>query len=180
MWRLSTAHLRQASSCQVKRQVKFLLLLSSHKHKIAPTTSSKTSVSFVSSSLTTGFSLLSLSDKSAVDVVRLGGRRWYLKSYTPSLCCTTNTIRQSQPKGFIATFQTPPFSAAIETTPGYRSNYPIILSVEAFSVPRSWSIRSHSSRLSRLHPEIFVSAFVEYTRLIIPHNKQSRTPPARS
>ena len=30
---------------------------------------SKTSVSFVSSSLTTGFSLLSLSDKSAVDVV---------------------------------------------------------------------------------------------------------------
>ena len=33
------------------------------------TTSSKTSVSFVSSSLTTGFSLLSLSDKSAVDVV---------------------------------------------------------------------------------------------------------------
>ena len=91
------------------------------------TTSSKTSVSFVSSSLTTGFSLLSLSDKSAVDVVRLGGRRWYLKSYTPSLCCTTNTIRQSQPKGFIATFQTPPFSAAIETTPGYRplSNYPV-------------------------------------------------------
>ena len=33
------------------------------------TISSKTSVSFVSSSLTTGFSLLSLSDKSAVDVV---------------------------------------------------------------------------------------------------------------
>merc|ERR1719240_2164221 len=33
------------------------------------TTSSKTSVSFVSSSLTTGFSLLSRSDKSAVDVV---------------------------------------------------------------------------------------------------------------
>ena len=33
------------------------------------TTSSKTSVSFVSSSLTTGFSLLPLSDKSAVDVV---------------------------------------------------------------------------------------------------------------
>ena len=33
------------------------------------TTSSKTSVSFVSSSLTTGFPLLSLSDKSAVDVV---------------------------------------------------------------------------------------------------------------
>ena len=33
------------------------------------TTSSKTSVSFVSSPLTTGFSLLSLSDKSAVDVV---------------------------------------------------------------------------------------------------------------
>ena len=33
------------------------------------TTSSKTSVSFVSSSLTTGISLLSLSDKSAVDVV---------------------------------------------------------------------------------------------------------------
>ena len=33
------------------------------------TTSSKTSVSSVSSSLTTGFSLLSLSDKSAVDVV---------------------------------------------------------------------------------------------------------------
>ena len=33
------------------------------------TTSSKTSVSFVPSSLTTGFSLLSLSDKSAVDVV---------------------------------------------------------------------------------------------------------------
>jgi hypothetical protein len=32
------------------------------------TTSSKTSVSFVSSSLTTGFSLLSLSDKSAVMV----------------------------------------------------------------------------------------------------------------
>ena len=33
------------------------------------TTSAKTSVSFVSSSLTTGFSLLSLSGKSAVDVV---------------------------------------------------------------------------------------------------------------
>ena len=33
------------------------------------TTSSKTSVSFVSSPLTTGISLLSLSDKSAVDVV---------------------------------------------------------------------------------------------------------------
>ena len=32
------------------------------------TSSSKTSVSFVSSSLTTGISLLSLSDKSAVDV----------------------------------------------------------------------------------------------------------------
>ena len=36
------------------------------------TTSSKTSVSFVSSSLTTGFSLMSLSDKSAVDATRLG------------------------------------------------------------------------------------------------------------
>merc|ERR1712046_563484 len=42
------------------------------------TTSSKTSVSFVSSSLTTGFSLMSLSDKSAVDATRLGGRRWYM------------------------------------------------------------------------------------------------------
>ena len=42
------------------------------------TTSSKTSVSFVSSSLTTGFSLMSLSDKSAVDVASLGGRRWYM------------------------------------------------------------------------------------------------------
>ena len=37
------------------------------------TTSSKTSVSFVSSSLTTGFSLLSLLDKSAVDVVGVFG-----------------------------------------------------------------------------------------------------------
>ena len=37
--------------------------------KASTTTSSKTSVSFVSSSLTTGFSLLSLLDKSAVDVV---------------------------------------------------------------------------------------------------------------
>ena len=37
------------------------------------TTSSKTSVSFVSSSLTTGFYLMSLSDKSAVDVVGVFG-----------------------------------------------------------------------------------------------------------
>ena len=36
---------------------------------ISTTTSSKTSASFVSSSLTTGISLLSLSDKSTVDVV---------------------------------------------------------------------------------------------------------------
>ena len=34
-------------------------------------------IEFVSSSLTTGFFLMSLSGKSAVDVVRLGGRRWY-------------------------------------------------------------------------------------------------------
>ena len=39
------------------------------------TTSSKTSVSFVSSSLTTGFSLLSLSDKSAVDLSLIHIRR---------------------------------------------------------------------------------------------------------
>ena len=36
---------------------------------ISTTTSSKTSASFASSSLTTGISLLSLSDKSTVDVV---------------------------------------------------------------------------------------------------------------
>ena len=60
------------------------------------------------------------------------------QSYTSSLSCTTNTIRQSSSNGFVAAFQTPPFSAAVETTPGYRSNYPIILSVEALSVPGSW------------------------------------------
>ena len=60
------------------------------------------------------------------------------QSYTSSLRCTTNTIRQSPSNGFVAAFQTPPFSAAVETTPGYRSNYPIILSVEALSVPGSW------------------------------------------
>ena len=44
--------------------------LGSFGNRATPTTtSSKTSVSSVSSSLTTGFSLLSLSDKSAVDVV---------------------------------------------------------------------------------------------------------------
>ena len=60
------------------------------------------------------------------------------QSYTSSLSCTTNTIRQSPSNGFVAAFQTPPFSAAVETTPGYRSNYPIILSVDALSVPGSW------------------------------------------
>ena len=60
------------------------------------------------------------------------------QSYTSSLSCTTNTIRQSSSNGFVAASQTPPFSAAVETTPGYRSNYPIILSVEALSVPGSW------------------------------------------
>ena len=60
------------------------------------------------------------------------------QSYTSSLSCTINTIRQSPSNGFVAASQTPPFSAAVETTPGYRSNYPIILSVEALSVPGSW------------------------------------------
>ena len=60
------------------------------------------------------------------------------QSYTSSLSCTTNTIRQSSSNGFVAASQTPPFSAAVETTPGYRSNYPIILSVDALSVPGSW------------------------------------------
>ena len=39
------------------------------EHAISTATSSKTPALFVSSSLTTGMSLLSLSDKSAVDVV---------------------------------------------------------------------------------------------------------------
>ena len=47
-------------------KIKFFFL---DKLATSTTTSSKTSVSFVSSSLTTGFSLMSLSDKSAVDVV---------------------------------------------------------------------------------------------------------------
>ena len=51
--------------------------LGSFGNRATPTTtSSKTSVSSVSSSLTTGFSLLSLSDKSAVDVVGLGRFGW--------------------------------------------------------------------------------------------------------
>ena len=57
------------------------------------------------------------------------------QSYTSSLRCTTNTIRQSPSNGFVAAFQTPPFSAAVETTPRYWSNYPIILSVEAIPAP---------------------------------------------
>ena len=60
------------------------------------------------------------------------------QSYTSSLSCTTNTIRQSPSDGFVAAFQTPPFSGAVETTPGYRSNYLIILSVGALSVLGSW------------------------------------------
>ena len=56
------------------------------------TTSSKTSVSFVSSSLTTGFSLMSLSDKSAVDVVRLGGRRWYMDDCATGSFCSSCAI----------------------------------------------------------------------------------------
>ena len=59
------------------------------------------------------------------------------QSYTPSLSCTTNTIRQSPSNGFVAAFQTPPFSAAVETTPGYRSNYPIIPPFKAHLVPGS-------------------------------------------
>ena len=57
------------------------------------------------------------------------------QSCTPSLSCTTNTIRQSSSNGFVAASQTPPFSAAVETTRGYRSNYPIILSVDASNDP---------------------------------------------
>ena len=34
------------------------------------------------------------------------------QSYTPSLSCTTNTIRQSPSNGFVAAFQTPPFSSS--------------------------------------------------------------------
>ena len=53
------------------------------------TTSSKTSVSFVSSSLTTRFSLMSLSDKSAVDASRLGGRRWYMDDCATGSFCSS-------------------------------------------------------------------------------------------
>ena len=56
------------------------------------TTSSKTSVSFVSSSLTTGFSLMSLSDKSAVDATRLGGRRWYMDDCATGSFCSSCAI----------------------------------------------------------------------------------------
>ena len=52
----------------------------------------KTSVSFVSSSLTTGFSLMSLSDKSAVDAVRLGGRRWYMDDCATGSFCSSCAI----------------------------------------------------------------------------------------
>ena len=56
------------------------------------TTSSKTSVSFVSSSLTTGFSLMSLSDKSAVDGASLGGRRWYMDDCATGSFCSSCAI----------------------------------------------------------------------------------------
>ena len=56
------------------------------------TTSSKTSVSFVPSSLTTGFSLMSLSDKSAVDATRLGGRRWYMDVCATGSFCSSCAI----------------------------------------------------------------------------------------
>jgi len=56
------------------------------------TTSSKTSVSFVSSSLTTGISLMSLSDKSAVDAPRLGGRRWYMDDCATGSFCSSCAI----------------------------------------------------------------------------------------
>ena len=56
------------------------------------TTSSKTSVSFVSSSLTTGFSLMSLSDKSAVDGASLGGRRWYMDDCATRSFCSSCAI----------------------------------------------------------------------------------------
>ena len=56
------------------------------------TTSSKTSVSFVPSSLTTGFSLMSLSDKSAVDATRLGGRRWYMDDCATGSFCSSCAI----------------------------------------------------------------------------------------
>ena len=56
------------------------------------TTSSKTSVSFVSSSLTTGFSLMSLSDKSAVDATRLGGRCWYMDDCATGSFCSSCAI----------------------------------------------------------------------------------------
>ena len=60
--------------------------------KASTTTSSKTSVSFVSSSLTTGFSLMSLSDKSAVDATRLGGRRWYMDDCATGSFCSSCAI----------------------------------------------------------------------------------------
>ena len=66
------------------------------------------------------------------------------QSYTSSLSCTTNTIRQSSSNGFVAAFQTPPISAAVETTPGYRSNYSIILSVEARSPSSISTNNSHN------------------------------------
>jgi len=56
------------------------------------TTSSKTSVSFVPSSLTTGFSLMSLSDKSAVDATRLGGRVWYMDDCATGSFCSSCAI----------------------------------------------------------------------------------------
>ena len=52
--------------------------------------------------------------------------------------------------------------------------------LKPFLHPGSWRIGSYSSHPSRLHPKLFVSAFVGYIRLIIPRNKQSYTPPSRS
>ena len=63
------------------------------------TTSSKTSVSFVSSSLTTGFSLLSLSDKSAVDVVGGPNKSENQKEKTNSTLSSQPHPRHSTPKG---------------------------------------------------------------------------------
>ena len=90
------------------------------------------------------------------------------------------TFDRAQAVGSLRLFRPHHFQQLSKQRQGIGLTIQLSCPLKPFLHPGSWRIGSYSSHPSRLHPKLFVSAFVGYIRLIIPRNKQSYTPPSRS
>ena len=86
------------------------------------------------------------------------------------------TFDRAQAVGSLRLFRPHHFQQLSKQRQGIGLTIQLSCPLKPFLHPGSWRIGSYSSHPSRLHPKLFVSAFVGYIRLIIPRNKQSYTP----